>query len=158
MGIFKTLINDLLGTRKEYEAKGLGIFSCKVCSWWPDKTYTWTGTVQLPDYSEETVILMEGDASAPLPQQLSELQALLQNWKPMIARLDRMLSTESRLAHKEEIYASWQDTFYPDAITPAIPYSDGWEITFDRKGDLKDYFSFTWKNNTLRDLELSVGA
>ena len=158
MGLFKTLINDLLGTRKEYEVKGLGIFSCKVCSWWPDKTYTWIDTVRLPNYSEETVILMEGDASAPLPQQLLELQALLQNWKPMIARLDSMLSTESRLAHKEEIYASWQDTFYPDTIAPAVPYSDGWEITFERKDDLKDYFGFTWKNNTLRGLELSVGA
>ena len=125
MGIFKTLVNDLLGTENEYEVKGMGIFTCKVCNWWQDKHYTWSGTVRLPSYPEETTILLEGDVSAPLAQQLLELQTLLQNWKSMVARLDSMLPNESRLAHKEEIYASWQDTFYPEAINPAIPDSDG---------------------------------
>lgn len=158
MGIFKTLINDLLGTKKEYEVKNLGIFTCKVCNWWQDQRYTWGGTVRLPFYSKETVILMEGDASTPLLQQSLELQTLMQNWKSLIERLDSMLPNESRLAHKEEIYASWQDTFYPEAINPAIPYSDGWEITFVRKDGLKDYFCFIWKNNSVRELALEVGA
>lgn len=158
MGIFKTLVNDLVGIEKEYEVKDLGIFTCKVCNWWKDKQYTWGGTVRLPFYSEETAILLEGDASAPFEQQLLELQTLLQNWKLMITRLDSMLPNESRLAHKEEIYASWQDTFYPETINPAIPCSDGWEITFIRKDDLKDYFGFIWKNNTVRELTLEVGA
>ncbi|MBD3589728.1 hypothetical protein [Bacteroides sp. GM023] len=158
MGIFKTLVNDLVGIEKEYAVKDLGIFTCKVCNWWKDKQYTWGGTVRLPFYSEETVILLEGDASAPFAQQLLELQTLLQNWKSMITRLDSMLPNESRLAHKEEIYVSWQDTFYPEAINPAIPTSDGWEITFARKDDLKDYFDFIWKNNTVRELTLEVGA
>ena len=158
MGIFKTLVNDLVGIEKEYEVKDLGIFTCKVCNWWKDKQYTWGGTVRLPFYSEETAILLEGDASAPFEQQLLELQTLLQNWKSMITRLDSMLPNESRLAHKEEIYASWQDTFYPETINPAIPCSDGWEITFIRKDDLKDYFGFIWKNNTVRELTLEVGA
>lgn len=158
MGILKTLVNDLVGIEKEYEMKDLGIFTCKVCNWWKDKQYTWGATVRLPFYSEETAILLEGDASAPFEQQLLELQTLLQNWKSMITRLDSMLPNESRLAHKEEIYASWQDTFYPETINPAIPCSDGWEITFIRKDDLKDYFGFIWKNNTVRELTLEVGA
>ncbi|CAK7005950.1 hypothetical protein ACGE0T_07610 [Parabacteroides sp. APC149_11_2_Y6] len=158
MGIFKMLINELLGTKKEYEVKDLGIFTCKVCNWYQDKHYTWSGIVQLPFYSKETILLMEGDASAPLPQQVLELQTILQNWKSVITKLDSMLPNESRLAHKEEIYASWQDTFYPDAVNPAIPYTDGWEITFVRTDDLKDYFGFIWKNNAVRDLTLEVGA
>ena len=158
MGIFKTLANELFGVKKEFEVKGLGIFTCKVCDWWRNEHYTWGGTVRLPIYSEETIILLEGDASAPLPQQVLELQALLQDWKSIIARLDSMLLNESRFAHKEEIYDSWQDKFYPEDIAPAIPCSDGWEITFSRTDDLKDYFGFIWKNNTVQELELGIGA
>ena len=33
MGIFKTLVNDLFGTEKEYEVKGMGIFTCKIYNW-----------------------------------------------------------------------------------------------------------------------------
>lgn len=156
MGIFNTLIDELLGTTKKCEIKNLGIFTCKICSWWRNERYTWGGTVQLPSYSEETFVLLEGDVSGPLPQQIVELQMLLQNWESLIARLDNMLPRESRFAHKEEIYASWQDKFYPEEITSTV--SDGWEITFSRTDDLKDYFAFIWKNNTVQDLELAEGA
>lgn len=158
MGIFRTLANELLGTNKEYEVKGLGIFTCKVCDWWRNEHYTWGGTVRFPLYSEETIILLEGDASAPLSQQVLELRTLLQNWKSMTEQLDRMLPGESRLAHKEEIYASWQDKFYPEDIAPAIHCNDGWEISFSRTDDSKDYFAFIWQDNTVRELELGVGA
>lgn len=95
MGIFKMLINELLGTKKEYEVKDLGIFTCKVCNWYQDKHYTWSGIVQLPFYSKKTIILMEGDASAPLPQQVLELQTILQNWKSVITKLDSMCLTKA---------------------------------------------------------------
>ena len=31
MKVFKTLINELFGTKREYKVEGLGIFTCKVC-------------------------------------------------------------------------------------------------------------------------------
>lgn len=34
MGSFKKLVNILLGTKKEYAVKDLGIFHSKVCDWW----------------------------------------------------------------------------------------------------------------------------
>ena len=34
MKVFKTLINELFGTKREYKVEGLGIFTCKVCDWW----------------------------------------------------------------------------------------------------------------------------
>ena len=37
MKVFKTLINELFGTKREYKVEGLGIFTCKVCDWWRDK-------------------------------------------------------------------------------------------------------------------------
>lgn len=158
MGILKTLLNELIGTNKEYEVKGLGIFTCKVCSWWQDEHYTWGGKVRLPFYSEDTFIMLEGDASGPSSQQLSELWKLFQNWESIISDLESKLLLESKLAHKEEIYASWQETFYPDSINPDVQYNDGWEIAFERKDDLKDYFYFIWRNNTIQDLTLDVGA
>ena len=39
MKVFKTLINELFGTKREYKVEGLGIFTCKVCDWWRDKSY-----------------------------------------------------------------------------------------------------------------------
>ncbi len=51
MKVFKTLINELFGTKREYKVEGLGIFTCKVCDWWRDKCYLWSGAVQLPFYS-----------------------------------------------------------------------------------------------------------
>ena len=36
MKVFKTLINELFGTKREYKVEGLGIFTCKVCDWWRD--------------------------------------------------------------------------------------------------------------------------
>lgn len=158
MGFFKTIVNDLLGAKREYAVKGLGIFTCKVCEWWKEERYIWSGTVRLPSYPEETVILVEGDALAPSPQQLAELRMLLDNWDAVILRLESMLSRESRLAHKEEIYASWQKTFYLDSITPVAEDNGGWEIAFERTDDKKDYFFFIWKNNTIYDLTLGVGA
>ena len=83
MKVFKTLINELFGTKREYKVEGLGIFTCKVCDWWRDKCCLWSGAVQLPFYSVETLVLIEGDASAPFSRQLLELQVLLQNWVPM---------------------------------------------------------------------------
>ena len=74
--------------------------------------------------------LIEGDASAPFSRQLLELQVLLQNWVPMAEQLDSMLSSKSQQKHKEKIYGSWQDDFYPYTIVPAVLYSDSWEIVF----------------------------
>lgn len=53
---FKTLVNELFGTKKEYQVKDLCVFICKVCDWWLDKLYFWTGIVRLPFYAEETMI------------------------------------------------------------------------------------------------------
>ena len=109
-------------------------------------------------YSKDTFVLVEGDASAPSPQQLADLRKLLQDWESIITRLDNMLPRESRLAHKEEIYASWHDTFYPEGITPSLEDGGGWEIGFVRTDDLKDHFYFIWNRNTVQDLTLGVGA
>ena len=94
----------------------------------------------------------------PSPQQLADLRKLLQDWESIITRLDNMLPRESRLAHKEEIYASWHDTFYPEGITPSLEDGGGWEIGFVRTDDLKDHFYFIWNRNTVQDLTLGVGA
>lgn len=158
MGIFKTVFNHLFGSERTYEVKGLGIFTCKVCNWCQDESYTWSGMVKLPLYSKETVILMNGDASSPSPQQVSALWKLLESWKLIITQLDGMLHQESRFVHKDEIYASWQDSFYPDSIVPDVPECNGWEISFERQDDLKDYFSFIWRNNKVQELTLDVGA
>lgn len=158
MGILKMIINSLIGTNKEFEVKGIGIFTCKVCNWWRDESYTWSAMVKLPLYSQETVILLNGDASGPSSQQVSELWKLLQSWNMIITQLDGMLPQESRLVHKDEIYASWQDTFYLESIVPDVPEDNGWEISFERKDDLKDYFWFIWRNNSVQDLTLEVGV
>lgn len=150
-GFFKTLVTILLGTRKEYTVEDIGIFSSKVCDWWQNDHYNWFTILQLPFYSAETVIAIEGDASEPSPHQLLELRALLKNWTSITARLDNLVPNESRLVHKEEIYASWQDHFYPEAIAPFTKGNDGWEITFVKE-DMDDWFSFIWKNNIVRNL------
>lgn len=153
MGFFKRLATILFGTRKEYAVKGLGIFACKVCDWWQDEHYNWWTEVRLPLYSAETVIWVEGDASAPFPQQLSDLQALLRDWESVVARVGNLLPNESRLAHKEEVYASWQNKFHPEEIKPSVKYTNGWEISFTTD-DLDYCFSFIWANGTVRDLTL----
>ena len=55
---------------------------------------------------------------------VTELQVLLQNWVPMAEQLDSMLSSKSQQKHKEKIYGSWQNDFYPYTIVPAVLYSD----------------------------------
>ena len=62
MGFFKKLVDILFGTQKEYAVKDLGIFHSKVCDWWQNEHYNWWSTIQLPLYSTETVIWIEGDA------------------------------------------------------------------------------------------------
>lgn len=154
MKVFKTLINELFGTKRGYKVEGLGIFTCKVCDWWRDKCYLWSGAVQLPFYSVETLVLIEGDASAPFSRQLLELQVLLQNWVPMAEQLDSMLSSKSQQKHKEKIYGSWQDDFYPYTIVPAVLYSDSWEIVFYRNSGVNYNFTVFWKDNRVQDLRL----
>lgn len=154
MRLFKTLFNNLFGTVKEYAVEGLGIFTAKVWDRWPSECYTWISTVQLPLYSGETVILIEGDASAPYRKQVSDLQTLLEKWESILSRLDNLLVYESRLARKQDVYASWRDKFYPDAITPSYPDNDAWEISFIID-DSDHYFTFTWRNNTVQDLIVS---
>ena len=100
MGSFKKLVNILLGTKKEYVVKDLGIFHSKVCDWWQNEHYTWWSTVQLPSYSAETVIWLEGDASAPLSQQLLDLQALLEDWKSVIARVYYLMKADWHIKKK----------------------------------------------------------
>lgn len=152
--VFKTLINELFGTKREYKVEGLGIFTCKVCDCWKDQSYLWGGAVQLPFYSVETLVLIEGDASAPFSKQLLELQVLLQNWVPMTKQLDNLLSCKSEQKHKEKIYASWQDNFYPYTIVPAVLYSESWEIVFYKNSGINYHFTVFWKDNTLQDLLL----
>ena len=154
MKVFKTLINELFGTKREYKVEGLGIFTCKVCDWWRDKCCLWSGAVQLPFYSVETLVLIEGDASAPFSRQLLELQVLLQNWVPMAEQLDSMLSSKSQQKHKEKIYGSWQNDFYPYTIVPAVLYSDSWEIVFYRNSGVNYNFTVFWKDNRVQDLRL----
>ena len=131
MKVFKTLINELFGTKREYKVEGLGIFTCKVCDWWRDKCCLWSGAVQLPFYSVETLVLIEGDASAPFSRQLLELQVLLQNWVPMAEQLDSMLSSKSQQKH-----------------------SDSWEIVFYRNSGVNYNFTVFWKDNRVQDLRL----
>lgn len=54
-------------------------------------------------YSVETLVLIEGDASAPFSRQLLELQVLLQNWVPMAEQLDSMLSAKASRNIKKNI-------------------------------------------------------
>lgn len=65
-------------------------------------------------------VLIEGDASAPFSRQLLELQVLLRNWGPMAEQLDSMLSSKSQQKHKEKIYGSWQNDFYPYTIVTIL--------------------------------------
>lgn len=153
MGFFKKLVDILFGTQKEYAVKDLGIFHSKVCDWWQNEHYSWWSTIQLPLYSTETVIWIEGDAQAPLSQHILDLQVLLKNWESVMAKVENLLPTESRLAHKEEIYTSWQNRFYPEAIESSVKYNNSWKITFTTD-DLDYSFSIIWKNNTVRDLTL----
>lgn len=60
----------------------------------------WCSAIAL--YSVETLVLIEGDASAPFSRQLLELQVLLQNWVPMAEQLDSMLSSKSQQKYKEK--------------------------------------------------------
>ena len=116
MNHIKKLAIALLGRKREYAIKGLGVFHSKVCDWWPNERCGWWCTLQLPSYSAETVIWLDGDTSAPLPRQILDLQVLMENWKSVNERVGSRLPDESRLAHKEEIYASWQNRFYPEEI------------------------------------------
>lgn len=154
--VFKILVNDLLGTKREFKAKDLGIFTCNVCDWWQDKHYTWSGTVQLPFYSVETIILIEGDISAPFLPKLTELQVLLQNWLPMTEQVDSILSSKIQRTHKEKIYASWQDKFLPYTIVPAVRHTDSWEIVFYKNSGINYNFSVFWKDNTIQDVSLGL--
>ena len=81
MNHIKKLAIALLGRKREYAIKGLGVFHSKVCDWWPNERCGWWCTLQLPSYSAETVIWLDGDTSAPLPRQILDLQVLLENWK-----------------------------------------------------------------------------
>lgn len=144
MNHIKKLAIALLGRKREYAIKGLGVFHSKVCDWWPNERCGWWCTLQLPSYSAETVIWLDGDTSAPLPRQILDLQVLLENWKSVNERVGSRLPDESRLAHKEEIYASWQNRFYPEEIKLSEKYNNSWEITFTTY-DLDYSFSFIWK-------------
>ena len=99
-------------------------------------------------------VLIEGDASAPFSRQLLELQVLLRNWGPMAEQLDSMLSSKSQQKHKEKIYGSWQNDFYPYTIVPAVLYSDSWEIVFYRNSGVNYNFTVFWKDNRVQDLRL----
>lgn len=90
------------------------------------------------------------DASAPFSRQLLELQVLLQNWVPMAEQLDSMLSSKSQQKHKEKIYGSWQDDFYPYTIVPAVLYSDSWEIVFYRNSGVNYNFTVFGKTTEYR--------
>ena len=79
---------------------------------------------------------------------------LLQNWVPMAEQLDSMLSSKSQQKHKEKIYGSWQDDFYPYTIVPAVLYSDSWEIVFYRNSGVNYNFTVFWKDNRVQDLRL----
>lgn len=155
MGLFKALVKAVFGKMHKFEVNGLGVFTCKMCDWWPDEHYLWFGMVRLPIYSEETAIMLEGDVAGPSQRNLEGLRALLQNWKSMTAQLDRMLPEKSQPLGKEEVYASWQEQFYPEDINSAEQDKEGWEITFIRTDESPDYFFFTWKNNAVYDLTLS---
>lgn len=87
-------------------------------------------------------------------QAILELQVLLQNWVPMAEQLDSMLSSKSQQKHKEKIYGSWQDDFYPYTIVPAVLYSDSWEIVFYRNSGVNYNFTVFWKENKIQDLHL----
>lgn len=94
------------------------------------------GAVHLPLNSKDAIVLVEGDASYPSPEQLADLRKLLHDWETVVARLDSTLPRESMLAHKEEIYTSCHDTFCPEGITPSLEGGGGWEIGFERTDGL----------------------
>lgn len=151
LNTLQTIFLWLFGTRKKYELKDLGTFDANVFSWWPDGCYNWCSVVQLPFQSEEIVILMEGNAARPYPQQESLLWKMLQNWEEIMTRLDSIVIRESKLIHKEEIYAAWQETFDLLSITPTRE-NDGWEMSYERRDSPMDYFCFTWRNNSVIEL------
>lgn len=156
--LLKSMLVGLIGTNREYEVKGLGVFDSKVCHWIKKEDYTWSSSVQTPFYDEETIILLDGDIDGPSQQQILALRKLLHNWESILSDLDKLLLQECRTKRKQEIYASWRDTFFLEAICPLGSDKNEWEIAFERKDDLKDYFSFIWRDDRIEDLTLGTGV
>ena len=84
----------------------------------------------------------------------SVLQAIIGITGAIAEQLDSMLSSKSQQKHKEKIYGSWQNDFYPYTIVPAVLYSDSWEIVFYRNSGVNYNFTVFWKDNRVQDLRL----
>lgn len=155
MGLFGAIINGLFGIEKRVEIKGVGIVTCKVCSWHQKKRYTWSGNIRLSSYPESTLFFIEGNSNGPDARQEASLRRLVGDWNRVIDRLNCMLPDECRKENKTDPYMYWQERFFPEMIMPGSRYSDFWDITFNGTDDFQEeYFSFIWQNEDVKELAI----
>lgn len=157
MGLFGTLVNGLFGTEQQLEVEGLGTVSCKICNWYHNDKYTWTGYIQFPSYPEVTLFFIDGNAHGVDKRQVQSLHELIADWDHLMDELDEQLLEKIESESKSDTYRNWQKYFVPEAIVPDISSSksEAWEVTFNGIGKVEDhYFTFNWENGDVKELQL----
>lgn len=155
MGFISTFMNSLFGKEKHVEIKGIGVVSCKICSWYRSGNYIWSGYIHFPLYPESTLFLIDGNTDGPYAEQEESLLNLLGDWNKVTNHLNKLLPEESKKRNKADRYINWQECFYPEAIVPDSSDSGSWEVTFNGAEEIQDeYFSFMWQNGVVMEPEL----
>ena len=154
MEFIKRLANNIFGKRKIYVVKDLGTFNCKVLNCLKNKNYHWFASLQLPSYSEETFVCVDGDENSPYVQQTDFLKTILKNWKDMLEQIDRVLPKHVRNIKNRKIFIYWKKNFYPESISMQTTSGNEVEITFTTY-DLEHSFCFVLKDGYVRNLTLN---
>jgi hypothetical protein len=89
-------VKDILfGKKKYFETANLGIFETRARSGSTAKNKIWLSTIRIENYSDEIVILLDGDSFGPLKDQLDVADWVVKNLKTidkiLLTRLTRSL-------------------------------------------------------------------
>ncbi len=142
-------IKDLLfGKNVEISDPKLGLLKTKVKNTNPSIGYVWTGETQLAGQTQETVIIMEGNAEGPFKEQLEAIHMIVDS----IGEIVKQVVSE---ALKESKYKATD--FYLSAIMPVEIANNSFEVNFEPINDNNNSFiSFVWQNHKISEFEMEL--
>ena len=141
----------LFGEKKFVETEIVGTFHARIRKKNNSKAITWTSTIRIDNYSDEIVILLEGDSFGPAKVQVESATWIIQNIKgienELLTEINRDLKLSDKFKNKN------LNDLRLSCLNPWDISFNNYELSFESKSDESFAISAIIQNQKIVEIE-----
>lgn len=141
----------LFGEKKFVEIEMLGTFCARIRKNNNSKSITWTSTIKIDNYSDEIVILLDGDAFGPVEEQIESATWIIQHIKGIENELLTEIKRDFKLSDKFKNKNI--NDLRLSCLNPWNTSLNNYELSFESKFDDSFAISVIIQNRKIVEIE-----